>query len=161
MIIYYPLIDAIVQKRLRAVFSKCLNAETGEYHIIFLPWREPLWALNGMQKSEEEKLEAVKRKYVNAKLYVISENIKRNITYIMYVLRGSCGYLWPSTEKEKVKLALYNFLCIITTTRCSLEFTKWLNRAPFGPIFAHNLRFCLVCSILKACHIWHQLVCLV
>lgn len=46
-----------------------------------------------MQKSEEEKLEAVKRKYVNAKLYVISENIKRNITYIMYVLRGSRGYL--------------------------------------------------------------------
>ena len=124
------------------------------------PWREPLWALNGMQKSEEEKLEAVKRKYVNAKLYVISENIKINITYIMYVLRGSCGYLWPSTEK-KVKLALYNFLCIITTTRCSLEFSKWLNRAPFGPIFAHILRFCLVCSILKACHIWHQLVCLV
>lgn len=53
-----------------------------------------------MQKSEEEKLEAVKRKYVNAKLYAISENIKRNITYIMYVLRGSCGYLWPSTEKK-------------------------------------------------------------
>lgn len=37
MIIYYPLINAIVQKQLRAVFSKCLNAETGEYHIIFLP----------------------------------------------------------------------------------------------------------------------------
>ena len=95
-----------------------------------------------MQKSEEEKLEAVKRKYVNAKYYLHYVRSERKL-WLFVTLHG----------KKKVKLALYNFLCVITTTRCSLEFTKWLNRAPFGPIFAHTLRFCLVCSILKACHI--------